>query len=100
MSAQVDLFFYREPEEAKQLEEEEAVVAPDYGIADYSASAAIGGLSADQWPPQISDASWQADVAAPPILAVPAEGWSAEPGHHFSFFIFFSFAWKKKGTSV
>ncbi|GMN36106.1 hypothetical protein TIFTF001_005739 [Ficus carica] len=75
----VDLFFYREPEEAKQLEEEEAVVAPDYGIADYSASAAIGGLSADQWPPQISDASWQADVAAPPILAVPADGWSAEP---------------------
>ncbi|XVE51743.1 hypothetical protein DITRI_Ditri02bG0065200 [Diplodiscus trichospermus] len=26
----VDLYFYREPEEAKQQEEEEAVVAPDY----------------------------------------------------------------------
>jgi hypothetical protein len=26
---QVDLFFYRDPEEAKELEEEETVVAPE-----------------------------------------------------------------------
>ncbi|KAL5076667.1 hypothetical protein RYX36_015651, partial [Vicia faba] len=34
----VDLFFYREPEEAKQ-EEEDEVPAPDYAIADFNAAA-------------------------------------------------------------
>ncbi|KAM5579636.1 40S ribosomal protein Sa-2 [Rosa sericea] len=68
----VDLFFYREPEEAKQQEEEEAVQAPEY--IEYS-----GGLVGDQWPTQIADASWSAD-AAPAIPAVPAAGWTAEPG--------------------
>ncbi|PRQ51669.1 putative ribosomal protein S2 [Rosa chinensis] len=68
----VDLFFYREPEEAKQQEEEEAVQAPEY--IEYS-----GGLGGDQWPTQIADASWSAD-AAPAIPAVPAAGWTAEPG--------------------
>ena len=72
---QVDLFFYREPEEAKQQEEEEAVVATDYGITDYAA-AGIGGLTADQWPAQISD--WPTE--APSIPAVPAVGWSGEGG--------------------
>ncbi|XP_020250631.1 40S ribosomal protein SA-like [Asparagus officinalis] len=32
----VDLFFYREPEEAKEQEEAEAPVAPDYGaVAEF-----------------------------------------------------------------
>ena len=46
---QVDLFFYREPEEAKQQEEEEAVVGADYGITNY-ATAGVAGLSGNQRP--------------------------------------------------
>ncbi|ONK79451.1 uncharacterized protein A4U43_C01F6500 [Asparagus officinalis] len=35
-AAAVDLFFYREPEEAKEQEEAEAPVAPDYGaVAEF-----------------------------------------------------------------
>ncbi|MBA0870719.1 hypothetical protein Goshw_016378, partial [Gossypium schwendimanii] len=68
----VDLFFYREPEEAKQQEEEEAIAAPDYGLpaADYG----IGSLAADQWPSQIGD-QWSADMVQPPISGVPAGNW-------------------------
>lgn len=41
---QVDLFFYRDPEEANEKEEEEALVAPDYGVvAEYTAP------GADNW---------------------------------------------------
>lgn len=73
----MDLFFYREPEEAKPQEEEEAVQAPEY-IADYSA-----GLGGDQWPAQIAEASWSTDVVAPAGGAIPAAagtGWTGEPG--------------------
>ncbi|KAA8540210.1 hypothetical protein F0562_024227 [Nyssa sinensis] len=70
----VDLFFYREPEEAKEQEEEEVPVAPDYG--DYSA-AALGGISSDQWPAQIGEGQWTTDVATPSIPAVPA-GWTPD----------------------
>ncbi|KAG6733185.1 hypothetical protein I3843_01G205900 [Carya illinoinensis] len=70
----VDLFFYREPEEAKQLEEEEAVAIPDYGLADYSAAP----LASDHWPVQGSDAQWNPDVQQP-ISAVPAAPWGSEP---------------------
>ncbi|MBA0598242.1 hypothetical protein Gorai_008015 [Gossypium raimondii] len=68
----VDLFFYREPEEAKQQEEEEAVAAPDYGLpaADFGMSA----LGTDQWPSQMGD-QWSADVVQPPISGVPAINW-------------------------
>ncbi|XP_062030323.1 small ribosomal subunit protein uS2y-like [Rosa rugosa] len=71
----VDLFFYREPEEAKPQEEEDTVQAPEY-IADYSA-----GLGGDQWPAQIADASWSTDVVAPAgaIPATAATGWTGEP---------------------
>jgi small subunit ribosomal protein SAe len=69
---QVDLFFYREPEEAKQQDEEEAVALPDYGV-EYSAAP----LVSDQWPLQGSDPQWT-DLQAP-ISAVPAT-WSQEPG--------------------
>ncbi|KAE8674179.1 40S ribosomal protein SA [Hibiscus syriacus] len=65
----VDLFFYREPEEAKEPEEEEAVAAPDYGLppADFGMSA----LAGDQWPTQIGD-QWSADMVQAPISGVPA----------------------------
>ncbi|KAG2722549.1 hypothetical protein I3760_02G132100 [Carya illinoinensis] len=69
----VDLFFYREPEEAKQQEEEEAVPIPDYGLGDYSAPP----LASDQWPVQGSDTQWNPDVQQP-ISAVPTT-WATEP---------------------
>ncbi|MBA0576878.1 hypothetical protein Golob_006870 [Gossypium lobatum] len=64
----VDLFFYRQPEEAKQ-QEEEAIVARDYGLppADYG----MGALAANQWLVQIGD-QWSADMVHPPISGVPA----------------------------
>jgi len=68
---QVDLFFYREPEEAKQQEEEEAPAA-DYAITDYNP----GGIAADgQWPGTI-DQSWT-DAVPQPIPAVPGVNWGA-----------------------
>ncbi|XP_059300041.1 small ribosomal subunit protein uS2-like isoform X2 [Lycium barbarum] len=64
----VDLFFYREPEEAKEQEEE----APALDYADYSAGAALGG---DWSSSQIPEAQWTADVAAP----VPVTGgWAGD----------------------
>ncbi|KAH8521203.1 hypothetical protein H0E87_002311 [Populus deltoides] len=78
----VDLFFYREPEEAKQQEEEETVPAADYALppADY-------GISAGEWSSTIADSQWTADVAQQPIPAAnffPEQGglsaeWSAAP---------------------
>ncbi|MBA0676436.1 hypothetical protein Goari_017913 [Gossypium aridum] len=67
----VDLFFDRQPEEAKQ-QEEEAIVAPDYGLppADYG----MGALAADQWLVQIGD-QWSADMVHPPISGVLAGNW-------------------------
>ncbi|GMQ09538.1 hypothetical protein CsSME_00052873 [Camellia sinensis var. sinensis] len=65
----VDLFFYREPEEAKEPEEEEATAAPDY--ADYGA-AALGG--AGDWGAQITDAQWAGDAVPAAIPVVPAIG--------------------------
>ncbi|ONM25370.1 40S ribosomal protein Sa-1 [Zea mays] len=74
----VDLFFYRDPEEAKQLEEEEALVAPDYGaVAEYTAPGADNwggewgaGEAAAPAPP--ADGVWDAAVAPPPAAA---PGW-------------------------
>ncbi|VVA96488.1 unnamed protein product [Arabis nemorensis] len=71
----VDLFFYREPEEAKQEEDEEAapqmefgLPAPEYGV--------VGG---DQWTTAaIPDAAWPGE-AEQPISAAPTvgDGWDA-----------------------
>ncbi|KAK4591465.1 hypothetical protein RGQ29_021603 [Quercus rubra] len=58
----VDLFFYREPEEAKQQEEEEPAAIADYGI-EYSAAP----LAADQWPVQGADTQWSTEVP-PPVV--------------------------------
>ncbi|KAJ1407045.1 Ribosomal protein S2 [Sesbania bispinosa] len=67
----VDLFFYREPEETKPQEEEEAT-AVDYAITDFNASA----IPADgQWPAAI-DQSWT-DAVPQPIAAVPGVSWAA-----------------------
>lgn len=66
----VDLFFYREPEEAKEQEEEEAVVATQEYTPGYEAN--------DQWAGQVSDAQW-GDVPQQAIPAPPTTGsWPAE----------------------
>ncbi|XP_052181699.1 40S ribosomal protein SA [Diospyros lotus] len=74
----VDLFFYREPEETKAQEEEEAPAVPDYG--DFS-TAPLGGIG-DQWGSQITEAQWASDAVAPPAIpAVPtATGWTSDAG--------------------
>lgn len=59
---QVDLFFYRDPEEAKE-QEDEAAGAPEYAaITDYGAAA--GQWGGDQWaadapaPPPVTGGEW------------------------------------------
>lgn len=64
---QVDLFFYREPEESKEQEQEEVPALPDYA-ADFSGA---GG----DWPTnQIADAHWNPDAVSTPAVG---SGWSA-----------------------
>ncbi|XP_020207869.1 40S ribosomal protein SA [Cajanus cajan] len=71
----VDLFFYREPEEAKQQEEDEAPAAQDFAISDFNA-AGIGSFAADgQWPAAV-DQPWT-EEAPQPIPAVPTS-WTPE----------------------
>ncbi|KAK1416938.1 hypothetical protein QVD17_26057 [Tagetes erecta] len=67
----VDLFFYREPEEAKEEEDETAVAE----YKDYGAGGAIG---LDDWSAQIPDAQWGADAAQLPIAGAPvaAASWT------------------------
>lgn len=78
---QVDLFFYREPEEAKQQEEDEAPAAPEYAITDFNATT-IGGLPADgQWPAAI-DQPWT-EAVPPPIPAVPGVSWTPDAGKNY-----------------
>ncbi|KAJ0981072.1 hypothetical protein J5N97_009327 [Dioscorea zingiberensis] len=71
----VDLFFYRDPEEAKEQGEEEApITVPDYGaVADFTSM-----IPTDQWPTD----QWAADGAAVPAAApvVPAVEWAAAEG--------------------
>ncbi|KAH9291435.1 hypothetical protein KI387_043374, partial [Taxus chinensis] len=86
----VDLFFYREPEEAKEHDEEDAP-APEY-TADYTAPALA--LPGEQWGSEVVDAQWGAPetgaipVAVPPIPAadwtgasgpISGEGWDTAP---------------------
>ncbi|KAH7857968.1 hypothetical protein Vadar_018422 [Vaccinium darrowii] len=64
----VDLFFYREPEESKEQQEEEAPVQEyDYGAA------ALGG--GEQWN-QLPDTQWP--VEAPAIAGAVATGWTQD----------------------
>jgi len=64
----VDLFFYRDPEESKEQQEEEAPVQ-DY---DYGAAALGGG---EQWN-QLSDTQWP--VEAPAMAGAGATGWTPD----------------------
>jgi small subunit ribosomal protein SAe len=72
---QVDLFFYREPEESKDHDEEEGA-APEFAAVEYTAPAL--GLPADaEWGPEAAQASqWEGDAAAAPAAA-PAAEWAA-----------------------
>ena len=63
----VDLFFYRDPEEAKE-QEEEAAAAPEFAaITDYQA--------ADQWPGD----QWSSEVVAPPAATIAEWGAAQAP---------------------
>ncbi|WOL11570.1 hypothetical protein Cni_G20334 [Canna indica] len=69
----VDLFFYRDPEEAKEQEEEEAPVAPDFGaVPEYGAM-----VPNDQWTTE----QWVTDAGAVPAVPAPVAGveWAAAP---------------------
>ena len=74
---QVDLFFYREPEESKDRDEEEAA-APEFAPVEYSAPTL--GLEG-QWGPEGAEAAqWeQPEAAAVPVVA-PATEWVAPGG--------------------
>ncbi|GJN33080.1 hypothetical protein PR202_gb21642 [Eleusine coracana subsp. coracana] len=67
----VDLFFYRDPEEAKELEDEEALAVPEYGVvAEYTAP--VG----DTW-----GGEWGAGEAPPaPVPAQAGADWTAASG--------------------
>ncbi|QHO14677.1 hypothetical protein HN51_030221 [Arachis hypogaea] len=69
----VDLFFYREPEEAKQQEEEELPAAPEYAIQDFGAAGIAGFPAADgEWGAVTAEQSWTEPVPQQPIAAAPA----------------------------
>ncbi|KAF9685342.1 hypothetical protein SADUNF_Sadunf03G0044700 [Salix dunnii] len=66
----------REPEEAKQQEEEETLPAADYALPppEY-------GISAGEWGSTIADSQWTTDVTQQPI---PAANFFPEQGNHNS----------------
>ncbi|KAJ6792133.1 40S ribosomal protein Sa-2-like [Iris pallida] len=84
----VDLFFYRDPEEAKE-QEEEVPAAPEYGapVADYgavdwnapdlaAAAPAVPGIAVSDWATDqapVAGDGWDT-AAPPPMVAVPAAG--------------------------
>uniref|UniRef100_A0A0E0D1U8 Small ribosomal subunit protein uS2 n=1 Tax=Oryza meridionalis TaxID=40149 RepID=A0A0E0D1U8_9ORYZ len=66
----VDLFFYRDPEEAKEQEEEEAAVGPEYAaVAEY------GAAPTDNW----GDQQWGGEVQPPALPVAPTGEWGAAP---------------------
>ncbi|KAL4349139.1 hypothetical protein AHAS_Ahas10G0012100 [Arachis hypogaea] len=76
----VDLFFYREPEEAKQQEEEELPAAPEYAIQDFGAAGIAGFPAADgEWGAVTAEQSWTEPVPQQPIAAAPAN-WAPDAG--------------------
>lgn len=72
---QVDLFFYRDPEEAKEQEEGEAPVAPEFGaVAEYT-----GMVPSDQWPTE----QWAPEIAAATaVSSVPGVERTANQGEN------------------
>ena len=75
VSWQVDLFFYREPEESKDRDEEEGA-APEFAAVEYTAPAlALGGDA--QWGPEAAEAGqWETDAAAVPAGVPAAAEWA------------------------
>ncbi|CAK9189993.1 unnamed protein product [Sphagnum troendelagicum] len=79
----VDLFFYREPDETKDREEEEGAIAEfvpvEYGALPLPVPGADTQWEADapgQWEPDVASAAVPAVVAAPDwTTQVPAAGW-------------------------
>jgi small subunit ribosomal protein SAe len=74
--AQVDLFIYREPEEAKDRDDEEGV-AHEFAQPEYAAPALLSAADA-QWGPEGADAAqWEPETAAAiPVAAVPGAEWT------------------------
>ncbi|KAI5649918.1 hypothetical protein M9H77_35923 [Catharanthus roseus] len=72
----VDLFFYREPEEAKEQQEEEVPALPEYG--DYTSAP----LGVDSWGTTgaIPEGDWSMNAAQPSIPAVAPTGWAGDAG--------------------
>lgn len=70
---QVDLFFYRDPEETKKEEEEEAPVQ-DFAISGYNAAGMDSFPTDGQWPSALEQ-PWSEEVPQP-ISAVPGN-WAA-----------------------
>eukprot|EP00250_Pteridium_aquilinum_P007130 c16914_g1_i1 orf=384-1316(-) len=71
----VDLFFYREPEEAKEREEEEGA-APEFTPAEYNAPPIA--IAAEQWGTEGGDAgNWEPVAPAPAVVQAPVQDWSA-----------------------
>ncbi|XP_074302085.1 small ribosomal subunit protein uS2y-like [Silene latifolia] len=64
----VDLFFYREPEEAKEPEDEEVAAVADY-MPEYAA-VPLGAIPGDQW---ATDTQWTSEPAA----VAPSGDWAA-----------------------
>ncbi|CAH9070019.1 unnamed protein product [Cuscuta europaea] len=64
----VDLFFYREPEESKEQEEEEVAAIQDY--PEYSNTA----IGVDWSSSQITEGQWNPDAVAAPA----GDGWAAD----------------------
>eukprot|EP00252_Welwitschia_mirabilis_P005988 TRINITY_DN165_c0_g2_i1.p1 TRINITY_DN165_c0_g2~~TRINITY_DN165_c0_g2_i1.p1 ORF type:complete len:315 (+),score=73.65 TRINITY_DN165_c0_g2_i1:241-1185(+) len=74
----VDLFFYRDPEEAKKHEEEEA--AP---VAEYAPDYVQPALGMEQWSSEVVDTQWPpAEAPAIPVAApaINAAEWGAPTG--------------------
>lgn len=71
---QVDLFFFREPEESKDRDDEEGG-APEFAPVEYAAPAlGVGGDA--QWGPEAAEAGqWEPEAAVP--AGVPAAEWVA-----------------------
>lgn len=75
---QVDLFFYREPEETKPEDEDEAGPQAEYGALPAPEYGMVGG---DQWTTaQIPDAAWPGEGQAPISAAPAAASWSDSAG--------------------
>jgi len=79
----VDLFIYREPEEAKDRDDEEGV-AHEFAQPEYAAPALLSAADA-QWGPEGADAAqWEPETAAAiPVAAAPGAEWTgavATPG--------------------